>query len=137
MPMLAPHSSPRPTNRPGFTLIELLLVCVIIGVLSAIAIPKFRSTKDRAMRAGLASDLRNLATWQESYFEEHAAYADDVTKLTFRGSSGNLIKIEETTPQGWSATAKHPAVSGQCGVAYGDANTVIAGAATNQVKCVE
>ena len=54
-------------NRKGFTLIELLIVVVIIGILAAIAIPKFAQTKDKAYVAAMKSDLRNLATHEESY----------------------------------------------------------------------
>src|SRR4051812_725803 len=55
------------TKRKGFTLIELLIVVVIIGILAAIAIPKFSNTKEKAYLAAMKSDLRNLATYEESY----------------------------------------------------------------------
>src|SRR5256885_9639758 len=54
-------------NRKGFTLIELLIVVVIIGILAAIAIPKFANTKEKAYVAAMKSDLRNLATYEEQY----------------------------------------------------------------------
>ncbi len=50
----------------GFTLIELLVVVVIIGVLAAIAIPKFANTKEKAHMAAMKSDLRNLVIVGES-----------------------------------------------------------------------
>src|SRR5947199_10813090 len=55
-------------NRKGFTLIELLIVVVIIGILAAIAIPKFANTKAKAYIASMKSDLRNLVTAEEAYF---------------------------------------------------------------------
>ena len=50
------------TNKKGFTLIELLIVVVIIGILAAIAIPKFANTKEKVHIASMKSDLRNLVT---------------------------------------------------------------------------
>jgi prepilin-type N-terminal cleavage/methylation domain-containing protein len=55
------------SHKKGFTLIELLIVVVIIGILAAIAIPKFANTKDKAYVAAMKSDLRNLATYEEQY----------------------------------------------------------------------
>ena len=60
-----------PRNRKGFTLIELLIVVVIIGILAAIAIPKFANTKEKAYIASMKSDLRNLVTAEESYFADN------------------------------------------------------------------
>src|SRR5688500_3702817 len=56
------------TRRPGFTLIELMMVIVIIGVLAAIAMPKLAKTRERAYFKAVMSDLRNLQTQQEIYY---------------------------------------------------------------------
>ncbi len=63
-------------NTKGFTLIELLIVVVIIGILAAIAIPQFASTKEKAFDAAAKSDLRNLMTAEEAYFSDFQAYTD-------------------------------------------------------------
>jgi type IV pilus assembly protein PilA len=55
-------------NRKGFTLIELLIVVVIIGILAAIALPKFGQTRERAYISAMQSDLRNLQTAQEMLY---------------------------------------------------------------------
>lgn len=92
----------------GFTLIELLIVVVIIGILAAIAVPKFQATKGKANAAALRSDLRNLASAQEAYFYENLVYAVDTAQLTYRASRGVQLTIVEGTGSGWSAIATHP-----------------------------
>src|SRR5438552_18529403 len=62
-------------NRKGFALIELLIVVVIIGILAAIAIPKFANTKAKAHIASMKSDLRNLVTAEEAYFADSVKYS--------------------------------------------------------------
>src|SRR2546426_10533138 len=61
-------------NRKGFTLIELLIVVVIIGILAAIAIPKFENAKQKAYLASKKSELRNLLTAEEAYFADSVKY---------------------------------------------------------------
>src|SRR5438046_5157972 len=61
-------------NRKGFTLIELLIVVVIIGILPAIAIPKFANTKAKAYIASMKSDLRNPVTAEQAYFASSGKY---------------------------------------------------------------
>lgn len=95
-------------SRRGFTLIELLVVVVVIGVLAAIAIPKFQSTKGKANAATLKSDLRNLATAQEAYFYENLAYTTNLTSLNVQLSSGVTITWGTVSAAGWSAKVTHP-----------------------------
>jgi prepilin-type N-terminal cleavage/methylation domain-containing protein len=94
--------------RGGFTLIELLIVVVIIGILAAIAIPKFQNTKAKANFAAMKSDLHNLTTVEEAYFYDHNAYTTQLDSLQFTGSHGDQLVVTEATNAGWSATATNP-----------------------------
>ena len=95
-------------SRKGFTLIELLIVVVIIGILAAIAIPKFRDTKGKSYAASLKSDLRNLATAEEAYFYENANYTTSLSALNVSLSSGVTVTFGAATAGGWSARMTHP-----------------------------
>ena len=95
----------------GFTLIELLIVVVIIGILAAIAIPKFAATKEQAYVADMKSDLRNLATAQESYAGDNNAYyggAIPSTALIYNPSQGINIVVTQATATGWARCTPAP-----------------------------
>ena len=76
-------------NRKGFTLIELLNVVVIIGILAAIAIPKFANTKEKAYLATMKSDLRNLITAEEAYFSDNTVYTTAMPATMYTVSTGD------------------------------------------------
>src|SRR2546422_1440447 len=92
-------------NGKGFTLIELLIVVVIIGILAAIAIPKFANTKEKAYIASMKSDLRNLVTAEEAYFADSVKYtaAYGAGGINFVQSTGNTTPAGATTAGRWTA----------------------------------
>ena len=103
--------------RKGFTLIELLVVVVIIGVLAAIAIPKFEFTKGKANVSAIKSDLRNLMSAQESYYYDYQVYAKSMADLSMSPTKGVQLQIFDANEKGWAATATHPqAYPLTCGV---------------------
>ena len=109
----------------GFTLIELLIVVVIIGILAAIAIPKFSGTKGKAYVASMKSDLKNFASAQESYYYDNGIYytgAVPNATIPFEPSSGISITITAGDVSGWAATATHGTVPGTtCAIYVGGA----------------
>ena len=112
-------------QRRGFTLIELLIVVVIIGILAAVAIPKFQNTKGKANAAALKSDLRNLATAEEAFFFENSVYTTVLSDLAFASSPGVILTISVATASGWGAVATHPASYPlTCGIFSGSVSPV-------------
>ena len=115
-------------TKKGFTLIELLIVVVIIGILAAIAIPKFANTKEKAYLASMKSDLRNLITAQEAYFSDNnSSYASSTGAMgtAYKSSSGVTVTLGGVSNTGWSATATHASTAKTCTIALG-------GTATNE-----
>ncbi len=109
-------------NEKGFTLIELLIVVVIIGILAAIAIPQFASTKEKAFDAAAKSDLRNLMTAEEAYFSDSQAYTaatvaagttadlDGDGNADFQASQSVSLAATAST-DGYQITAQHASSS--------------------------
>jgi type IV pilus assembly protein PilA len=111
-------------SRRGFTLIELLIVVVIIGILAAIAIPKFSNTKEKAVISQMRSDLRNMVTAQEAFLSDALTYYNGPVpsaQMTYDPSGNVVITLSGVSNTGWAAVASAPTTSRTCAIFIGAA----------------
>ena len=118
----------------GFTLIELLIVVVIIGILAAIAIPKFANTKGKTYIGAMKSDLRNLATAQEAFFYDSAYYTSSLTLLNYSPSTGVSVTVS-VIPGGWNAQAQHTQTPSRCYLFAGAGPPIGAATVEGRISC--
>ncbi len=64
-------------NRKGFTLIELMIVVVIIGILAALAIPRFMQATTKSKQSEAKQILKQIYTMQRAYRQENGTYGDN------------------------------------------------------------
>jgi len=132
--------------RKGFTLIELLIVVVIIGILAAIAIPKFGKTREKAYFSAMKSDLKNLQAAEEIYYSGNnymyggaaGTAAAAVGGMDYAPSQGVTVTLRAVTSTGWSADATHAALNAaaqKCAVFYGQAAAVAPAITAGQITC--
>jgi type IV pilus assembly protein PilA len=110
-------------SRSGFTLIELMVVILIVGILAAVAIPKFGNTRQKAVVASMKSDLHNLVTAEEAYWVENRTYYGGIIPgagLYYEPSQGVAVTIAAAGDSGWSATAAAPGLTAiTCAIFFG------------------
>jgi len=124
------------SRRAGFTLIEVMVVVVILAILAAMAIPRFKNTKGKGHSAALRTDLHNLATAEESFFFSNGHYSTALDSLNFRGSPGVIVTIPEASNQGWSASVTHPeSYPLKCAMFEGTAAPLSPATAESQISC--
>ena len=86
----------REEREDGFTLIELLVVILIIGILSAIAIPAFLNQRKSAVDASVQSDVKNAATLVEDW--TLANYTHELTEFRVDSARGAVASGSVDTP---------------------------------------
>ncbi|NEQ29761.1 MAG: prepilin-type N-terminal cleavage/methylation domain-containing protein [Leptolyngbya sp. SIO4C5] len=69
------------TSLQGFTLIELLVVIIVLGILSAIALPTLLNQAQRAKQADAQSKVGAILRGQQAYYMEHSQFANRLEDL--------------------------------------------------------
>jgi prepilin-type N-terminal cleavage/methylation domain-containing protein len=121
--------------RSGFSLFELVTVLVIMGILTALAVPRIHMYKHRFYIATMISDLRNLSVTEESYFGASDFYTNDVNALKFVSSPYVSIIFVEADSTGWSAKATYVNDTSICAVYYGNAAVLPPATVKSTIAC--
>ena len=87
----------RHAHDSGFTLIEVLVVVIIIGILSAIAIPVFAGQKSKAANSNIQADLKNYARAADQFFTNQFFYPSDPSGFSLRGTETGVPTTSNDT----------------------------------------
>lgn len=96
----------------GFTLIELMIVVVIIGILAAIAIPKFTSVSNGAKQAEAEPILKQICSLAESEKLKNGAWPANLAAITGFDEPGAKYFDTWTFAAGVSGAAVKTGITG-------------------------
>lgn len=106
-------------SQKGFTLIELMVVIVIIGILSALAVPKMFGTSAKAKAAEAPTIISNWETLESAYAQEKGA-AGDFTSIGFKDPGASSKWFTYAAPVAGGGTGAVMTASVRAGIDFGD-----------------
>lgn len=121
----------------GFSLIELLLVLLVVGVLVGLAIPRYREYRRRYYVATIVTDLRNLATTEDAYWNVTGTYSSDLRQIQYDSSPRVSVSVVAADTLGWAAKASYAGDTAMCAVYYGNAPVVPPATLKGVIGCNE
>ena len=109
-------------NESGFTLIEILVVILIIGILTAIAVPVFLNQRQKAAEAAMVEDMHSVKLGMENCIISHQASYPDLWinwgQTIIPGCVADFKTSSDTRLHAFDLGAYYPATGHKPGSAY-------------------
>lgn len=98
---------PTRTHQSGFTLVEIVAVLVIMGILAAVAVPKFFDLQVRARQKAVNSALSELKVRINHHFASQLLDGRTAGQITYNAGSIDTNLGEDFLVSTWNVTTNH------------------------------
>ncbi|HYX13025.1 MAG TPA: type IV pilin-like G/H family protein, partial [Nostoc sp.] len=132
------HILNKKNENEGFTLIELLVVIIIIGILSAIALPSFLNQAAKAKQSEAKTYVGSVNRAQQSYRIENVSFAGTVDELQIGIPTSTVsytYTISPTTPTSESTTFNAAANDAKSLKSFAGGVIILASGQTSAAAC--
>jgi prepilin-type N-terminal cleavage/methylation domain-containing protein len=98
-------------RQSGFTLIEIIAVLVVMGLLAAVAIPKYFDLQERARRKAIYTAVSEIKVRVNQHFSSQLLDGRTAGQITYNSASIDTNLGEDFSVSAWSETTNHINVS--------------------------